>query len=142
MANIQGGKTYKLKNAKAHTVVDLSGTDNTSVIGWDDNNTENQKWNLEWTGAHWAFKNKGNGRYLGINGQVKDGTPLSGVDNRVEWDIYPDERNASLHRIYVPGASSPMNMDLAEHGNAKPGTPVTIWTKWEGENQAWQFEEV
>ena len=37
---------------------------------------------------------------------------------------------------------SHFNVDLSDHGNATPGTPVTIWGKWEGENQVWRFEQV
>jgi len=37
---------------------------------------------------------------------------------------------------------SKLNVDLSDHGNPTPGTPVTIWGKWEGENQVWRFEQV
>jgi hypothetical protein len=84
------------------------------VTGWDAHDGANQKvrfgdeachswltflqWLLESVGNRWAFKNVGNGRYLGLSGDVKDGTPLKAVDNRVEWDIYHDDKDKSVYR--------------------------------------------
>jgi len=34
------------------------------------------------------------------------------------------------------------NVDLSDHGNPAPGTPVTLWRCWKGENQIWKFEQV
>jgi len=36
---------------------------------------------------------------------------------------------------------SNQNVDLSDHGNATPGTPVTLWGHWNGENQVWRFQE-
>lgn len=44
-------------------------------------------------------------------------------------------------RIYIPGHPTPINIDLSDHGNPNPGTPVSIWGKWEGLHQQWIFEE-
>lgn len=63
------------------------------------------KWHLEQVnGNHWAFKNVGNGRYLGVGGQPGDGTPLVAVDNSVGWDIWPDEKDNSVYRQAVIGS--------------------------------------
>jgi hypothetical protein len=43
MANFQSGGVYKLINAQAGNCVDLSGGDNTSVIGFDYHGGDNQK---------------------------------------------------------------------------------------------------
>ena len=43
-------------------------------------------------------------------------------------------------RLYL--ANTDYNIDLSDHGNPNPGTPVTLWKKWEGgTNQTWRFEE-
>ena len=43
-------------------------------------------------------------------------------------------------RLFVPNTH--YNLDLSDHGNSNPGTPVTLWKKWEGgTNQTWRFEE-
>lgn len=43
MENIQSGGVYKFINAKAGNCMDLSGGDNTSVIGFDYHGGDNQK---------------------------------------------------------------------------------------------------
>lgn len=43
MANLYSGGVYRLVNAKAGNVADLSGGDNTSVIGFDWHGGDNQK---------------------------------------------------------------------------------------------------
>ena len=40
---VQSGRTYKLVNAKAGTVLDLSGTDNRQTVGYDYHGGDNQK---------------------------------------------------------------------------------------------------
>lgn len=43
MAHVQSGGTYKLINAKGGTVLDLSGGDNRSIIGYGFHGGDNQK---------------------------------------------------------------------------------------------------
>jgi hypothetical protein len=40
---IKSGRRYKITNAEAGFVVDLSGFDNRSIIGWHDHGKDNQK---------------------------------------------------------------------------------------------------
>ena len=43
-------------------------------------------------------------------------------------------------RVFLAGTK--YCLDLSDHGNPNPGTPVTLWGKWEGgTNQTWRFEE-
>ncbi len=45
-----------------------------------------------------------------------------------------------LDRLFVPNTH--YNLDLSDHGNPTPGTPVTLWGKWHpGKNQTWRFED-
>ncbi|KAI3615083.1 carbohydrate-binding module family 13 protein [Moniliophthora roreri] len=158
---IQSGRSYRIVNVKAGTVLDLSGTDGVSVSGFTANGGNNQKWYLDNSSGHWTFR-CGTGKYLGLDGEVQDGTPVIGVNQPVQWDIRPDEQDGSVYRrvvvmlprkegvtdaghthyrIFVPNAPTAMNLDLSDHGNANPGTKVTLWTKWEGKHQCWKFEE-
>ncbi|KAK7030862.1 hypothetical protein VNI00_013972 [Paramarasmius palmivorus] len=137
---IQSGRSYRIVNAKSGTLLDLSGTDGVTISGFNSNGGDNQKWYLEQSDGHWTFR-CGTGKYLGINGNVEDGTPVVGVSNPVQWDIWPDEEDSNLHRIFVPGSQNPMNIDLSDHGNSANGTKIQLWYKWEGKNQAWRFEE-
>ena len=43
-------------------------------------------------------------------------------------------------RLLVPGTW--MNIDLSDHGNSTPGTPVELWGKWEGQNQLWTLQQI
>lgn len=42
-------------------------------------------------------------------------------------------------RISVPGTDK--DMDLSDHGNTTPGTPVELWGRWVAFNQVWYFEK-
>lgn len=50
-------------------------------------------------------------------------------------DVY----SRSDHSFFIHGTK--YNVDLSDHGNATPGTPVTLWGKWGGENQIWRLEQ-
>ncbi|RDB22014.1 hypothetical protein Hypma_010815 [Hypsizygus marmoreus] len=139
--SIQSGNTYKLVNVKGGTVIDLSGTDGTSVLGWNDHGGDNQKWVVEQNlGNQWSFKNVGSGRYLGLGEGHGNGRRLEGVEEPFGWDIFPDEEDSSVYRINAPGLTH-FNVDLSDHGNSENGTPIALWGKWKGTNQKWRFEE-
>ncbi|KAF9073993.1 ricin B lectin domain-containing protein [Rhodocollybia butyracea] len=149
--SIQSGNTYKITNGKSGTILDLSGTDGRTISGFSDNGGGNQRWQLQQgQRGQWTFRNVATGQYLGIDGPIQDGTPVVSCNDPVEWNIYPDERDSSVLQvcpflfeflIFVPNAPTAMNVDLSDHGNAEPGTIVTLWGKWEGKNQTWRFEE-
>ncbi|GLB42713.1 putative ricin-type beta-trefoil lectin domain-like [Lyophyllum shimeji] len=137
---IHEGGVYVLVNGKSGSVLDLSGTDGYSILGWNRHNGDNQKWELSRHNNQWVFRNVGTGRFLGLGGHVHDNTPVRAVDEPVPWDIFPDERDGSVHRIYVPG--TPFNVDLSDYGNTNNGTPVNIWGRNENNtNQTWRFEQ-
>jgi len=135
MAQIQSGETYKILNVKGRTIVDLSGGDNKSIIGYDDHGGPNQQWTFENTGSGWTIRSAGSGKYIGIEGDPNDGTPLIAVDEPVVWDIWPDERDNSHFRIFAPNTTK--NFDLSDHGSSTPGTKVQLWDKTPGKGQTW-----
>lgn len=140
MASIQEQRTYKIINVRSDTVLDLSGTDGHSISGWNDNGGDNQKWTLGRLDNQWTFRNRGNGRYLGLNSnELQDGTRLQGVDQEFGWNVFHDERDNSAFRIFVPGST--LNIDLNQ-GKIDNGTTVHIWSQWETQQQTWRFEEV
>ncbi|KAG6834778.1 hypothetical protein H0H93_007433, partial [Arthromyces matolae] len=137
---IQAGRRYVLINAKSGTALDLSGTDNVSVLGWEAHRGENQQWELHQEDNQWVFRNVHNGKFLGIERRAHDNVPVRGVDAPVKWNIFPDDRDQSVYRIFVP--DTPFNIDLSDFGNPDNGTLVTIWGKSENnQNQTWRFEE-
>ncbi|PIL34509.1 hypothetical protein GSI_03286 [Ganoderma sinense ZZ0214-1] len=134
------GRTYKLVNAKAGNVLDLSGSDNRSLIGYGWHGGHNQQWHLHHEDGGWVLRNRETGRYLGIEGEARDGTPVIAVEEPFRWHIVADEEDTSTFRLFVPNTH--YNLDLSDHGNPTPGTPVTLWGKWHpGKNQTWRFEE-
>ncbi|KAF9467503.1 ricin B-like lectin [Collybia nuda] len=135
---VQSGQTYIITNAKSGTVVDLSGEDNKSIIGFPKHGGTNQRWTLNWTGKSWTFRSVSSEMYLGLNGSPSDGTKLVAVTTPVEWHIWHDEVDPSTYRIFVPFTT--FNMDLYAQGSAAPGTPITTWYTWKGIHQTWRFE--
>ncbi|ESK84112.1 carbohydrate-binding module family 13 protein [Moniliophthora roreri MCA 2997] len=133
----EAGKTYHIINLKTGNALDLA--DDGRVTGYELHGGENQRWRVEHDGNHFTLQTD-KGPYLS-RWSEDEGTPVVGSNDSCYWDIWPDRNNGSVFRLYVPGAPTPMNIDLSDHGNPANGTPVTLWTEWEGEHQAWKFEE-
>ncbi|KAF9779263.1 carbohydrate-binding module family 13 protein [Thelephora terrestris] len=142
---VSSGQTYFLTNKKSQTVCDLSGDDQTSVIGFTAQGSDNQKWKVQDTGNGWTLQNIFNKKYLDFDKSQGtspgNGTKVVAVETNspCTWDIRPDQNDSNAYRIFVRGSN--FNVDLSDHGNPNPNTPVTLWEKWEGENQVWSFKE-
>ncbi|EIW74208.1 carbohydrate-binding module family 13 protein [Coniophora puteana RWD-64-598 SS2] len=150
----ESGKTYKIRNLQVpEKVVDLSGADQRSVIGWNDKGggqeAHNQAWRLfRQNSGNWTIESlKAPGTFIGIASGPGDGVHLIGQGVPLEWQIIPNreafagegfdsEREANAFRLLIPGMY--FNADLADHGNAHT---IQLWGKWRGQNQAWTFEE-
>ncbi|KAJ7724854.1 ricin B-like lectin [Mycena metata] len=137
---VQSGLTYRITNAKAGTVVDLSGGDNRSIIGYPYHAGPNQHWMVTWTGHAWTIRSLSSGLYLSLGGTPGDGTPLIATSTPFEFDIWHDETDKANYRIFVPNTK--LNLDLYNDGNPTPGTPITLWYQWAGIHQTWKFERV
>ncbi|KAF5367922.1 hypothetical protein D9758_004362 [Tetrapyrgos nigripes] len=145
MSGLQEGRDYKIVNVKTGTVLDVSGENHTTVSGYTDQDSGNQKFKLEKNDeGKWIFRDHDHHKYIGLNEYAKDGTPLVATDDPFGWDIYHDgDGRDRVYRVFVPDAPPPgLNWDLSDHGNPNPGTIVTLWGKWEGEHQMWRFIEV
>ncbi|SJL15871.1 uncharacterized protein ARMOST_19379 [Armillaria ostoyae] len=136
--SVDSGSTYKIRNAKSGTVLDLSGVDNTAIIGYPDHNGANQQWTLTWTGRSWTFRSVSSNQYLGLAGASGNGTKLLAVAEPFEWDIWHDEIDQTTFRVFAPNTT--YNFDLWNYGDSVPGDPITLWTKWNGLHQTWRFE--
>ncbi|KAK6522847.1 hypothetical protein TWF281_002278 [Arthrobotrys megalospora] len=153
----EGGK-YRLINVEGGSVLDLSKTDDISIIGWENNEGDNQKWILgKNREGQWTFQNVERPTiYLGVtsfpgvpnSAILKEGTRLSGVPEKVGWDIWPDDNDPVYLRISRPAGVMPeLNVDLA-NGKPKNGTPIVLWTmkpnvdKKVKKNQLWIFQSV
>ncbi|TRM66800.1 carbohydrate-binding module family 13 protein [Schizophyllum amplum] len=139
MADIEEGHHYQITNAKAGTVLDLNGMDNYTIVGYTNKNGDNQKWEMQRSENGWYLKNVGTGAYLGFEGDPHEGTRLTAWADPCEWQIWKDEQDSSAYRLFIPNTT--LNIDLSDHGNSKPGTPIGLWGKWEGRHQCWHFSE-
>jgi len=139
--SVTAGQTYYLINKQASNALDLSAADNTSVIGYGLHDGDNQKWRLAYSGSGWTLQNSSTGSWLTIEGSATaatDGTRVVAGPTQFVWDIWPDEADSTVHRLFIPNTA--LNIDLTGHGDATPGTPIQVWTKWSpGNNQCWSF---
>ncbi|KZP23983.1 carbohydrate-binding module family 13 protein [Athelia psychrophila] len=135
---IVSDKIYRITNVVGETVIDLSGGDNKSIIGYGDHNGPNQRWIFHGDKSGWTIKSAGTGVYLGVDKDYENGVAVAGVSSPFHWLVEKDKENHDAWRISIPGTK--FNLDLADHGNKKPGTPVTIWGHWSGKNQTWKIE--
>lgn len=108
------GKTVYIINKKSGTVLDLSSSDQTSVIGWDRHGGDNQKVSstvarsvnyafsnlnsLQWTltasdNGGWAIENIDFKKYLNIAEAPRNGVHLIGGPFKRHWEIRSDERD-------------------------------------------------
>ncbi|KAG2002382.1 hypothetical protein CC2G_004577 [Coprinopsis cinerea AmutBmut pab1-1] len=136
---IQDGRTYAIRNIKSGTVVEVA-KDNKSIVGNVLNSAPNQKWTTNWTGKGWTLRSVASGQYLSIAGPPANGTKLVLSAAAFEWHIWHDEVYPGVYRIFVPYTTQ--NLDLYNYGDFAPGTPVTLWNRWEGAHQLWDFDPV
>ncbi|KAI5998559.1 carbohydrate-binding module family 13 protein [Pisolithus orientalis] len=142
MACIQSGGIYALINVKAqNSCLDLSGGDNYSIIGYGYHSGPNQAWMFERQyNGNYLIRSIGSGLYLNIEGEPRDGARVVAKPTQFQWHIEDEPSFQQAIRLFVPGTNQ--NVDLSDHGNATPGTPVTLWGKWNGNNQLWRIESV
>ncbi|KAF5347436.1 hypothetical protein D9756_011108 [Leucocoprinus leucothites] len=99
MSQVTSGQTYRITNVRSGTVVDLSGVDNHTIIGYPYHSGRNQQWTFEWTGHSWTIRSVSSGQYLGVNGtNYADGTGLVATSTPFEWDIWHDEADQNTFR--------------------------------------------
>lgn len=103
--SIKSGQRYKITNEQTKLVVDLSGADNKSIIGWNYHGGENQQvitFSISKLGTHnhdtlkWIPEEQDDGqwtiqsvtqKYLGFEKVPENGTPLVGLDKPQSWEI-------------------------------------------------------
>ncbi|KAH9035476.1 hypothetical protein EDB85DRAFT_1943540, partial [Lactarius pseudohatsudake] len=122
--SIKSGQRYKITNEQSKLVVDLSGANNKSVLGYNFHGGANQQvttlatWitcashnhdTLQWiierqVNDQYTIRSVGHHKYLGIEKTPGNGTHLVGLDKPQFWDIeiQPDSKDATkLSAKYV-----------------------------------------
>ncbi|KAG2121500.1 hypothetical protein BD769DRAFT_1293691, partial [Suillus cothurnatus] len=90
MVRIQNHHSYSLRNCQSGTAVDLSGTsDDYSIQGFCPHDGPNQLWIFQQDGDKngWFIKSSHSGKYLGFEGNPKNGTAVVVVSNPFKWDV-------------------------------------------------------
>ncbi|KAF9032391.1 carbohydrate-binding module family 13 protein [Panaeolus papilionaceus] len=137
--NVESGNKYFIRNVKGGTVIDLSGEDNYSIIGYPRNDGENQQWEVERVDYGWNIKNVQDGRYLALAEEAQDDLSVVVREDPFVWHLWGDEEIKNGVRICVPDTQQ--NIDLTNYGSEEPGTRVAIWGRWQANNQIWYFDE-
>ncbi|KAJ7741020.1 hypothetical protein B0H16DRAFT_49119 [Mycena metata] len=142
---VQSGLTYRITNAKAGTVVDLSGGDNRSIIGYPYHAGPNQHVSCQPVDAH-------------LDGPCMD-HPVSFVRPLPQlgwntWRRHPPhchvdpvrvrhlarrDRQSQLPHLRAQHQAQP---GLVQRRQPYPGYPITLWYQWAGIHQTWKFERV
>ncbi|KAJ3576322.1 hypothetical protein NP233_g490 [Leucocoprinus birnbaumii] len=138
-AQIVSGQTYKITNVKSGNVVDLSGLDNHTIIGYPYHSGKNQQWKFEWVGDAWTIQSVSSGQYIGTEGSnFANGTQLVSVTSPFKWDIWHDEANQNAFRFYIHDTR--FNWDSSDYGDTTPGRHIILWTNWSGVHQTWTVD--
>jgi len=146
MACIQHDRIYTLTNCKGGTVLDLSGADNYSIIGYRNHNGPNQSWIFQKDDSSdntWYIKSVGSGQYLGIEGHIdniRDGTKVVAVDSPFRWHV-EDSDIDGVQGIRILAHHTVFSVDLSNHGDSAEGTRVELWGRWNGPNQIWAVRQ-
>ncbi|KAG1728372.1 carbohydrate-binding module family 13 protein [Suillus paluster] len=140
MACIQNNAIYTLRNCKGGTVLDLSGGDDRSIIGYHDHNGPNQAWIFEQRGHGedhgWFIKSVGSGQFLGFEGELRDGVQVIATSSPAKWDVR-DSDVPGVQGIRILAHRTNFSVDLSDNGNPTEGTKVELWGSWEAANQIW-----
>ncbi|KAH9162660.1 hypothetical protein EDB89DRAFT_1860678 [Lactarius sanguifluus] len=103
--SIKSGQRYKIANEQTKLVVDLSGVNNKSVLGYNFHGGANQQWIIErQVNDQYTIRSVGHHKYLGVEKTPGNGTHLVGLDKPQFWDIeiQPDSKDATkLSAKYV-----------------------------------------
>ncbi|KAH8989169.1 hypothetical protein EDB86DRAFT_2808009 [Lactarius hatsudake] len=103
--SIKSGQRYKITDEQTKLVVDLSGVNNKSVLGYNFHGGANQQWIIErQVNNQYTIQSVGHHKYLGVEKTPGNGTHLVGLDKPQFWDIeiQPDSKDATkLSAKYV-----------------------------------------
>ena len=92
------------------------------------------QWRLHHEDGAWVLRNRHTDKYLGIEGEARDGTPVIAVDEPFHWHIVADEedpstfRCASLSLIASPGGFMLRTGLLMGGIGCSCRTRTTTWT--------------
>ncbi|KAH9030989.1 carbohydrate-binding module family 13 protein [Lactarius pseudohatsudake] len=140
--SIQSGRRYKIINKASRLVVDLSGADNRSILGYDYHGGGNQQWIIDrQDNDQWTIRSAEHHKYLGVVSTPRDGIQLVGVDEPQSWNI---EILGEAGPVVKLGQWNNDTFFVADFPLERQGNSgaIQLWTAWGGENQSWILEEL
>ncbi|KAI4527731.1 hypothetical protein K525DRAFT_283430 [Schizophyllum commune Loenen D] len=79
--------TYTIRNEAIDQVLDLSGADHKTCIGYLAHGGENQRWIIDRLGAGYTIQNARSKTYMTVDASLANGTTIVGSAFPVAWDI-------------------------------------------------------
>ncbi|KAG1899657.1 uncharacterized protein F5891DRAFT_390819 [Suillus fuscotomentosus] len=138
MARVKNQHTYTLRNCKGGTAMHLSGDDNYSISGFRPYDGSNQAWIFQQRDCDqngWFIKSSRSGKYLGIEGNPKNGALVVVVSKPFKWDVKDSNVNGAKGvRILVYGTNFSLDLDYGKSANH---TKIILWESGNNANQIW-----
>ncbi|KAH8111572.1 ricin B lectin domain-containing protein [Phellopilus nigrolimitatus] len=131
---------YIMRNFRSNSVIDLSGADSKTIIGFPWHGHENQQWEFDRLGDGWYIRSVHTGGYLTIEKGMGNGFPVVANNYPVSWVVEHDETkpNDEVYRILWPNSSFGFDLD---NGKPTPGTKINLWSKMSGaHHQLWRLQ--
>ncbi|EJC99514.1 uncharacterized protein FOMMEDRAFT_148689 [Fomitiporia mediterranea MF3/22] len=113
---------YIMRNVKSDSMMDLSGGDNKSIIGFPRHGLENQQWEFGNLGEGWYIRSVHTGSYLNIESGLEDGFPVVANGFPASWVVEnePGEEKDVFRRVASQFDPHPL---LGSHGRTH-GKPL------------------
>ncbi|KAJ3547396.1 hypothetical protein NM688_g5408 [Phlebia brevispora] len=129
---------YSLINAGSGTVLDLSGGDGTSIIGFPPHHGPNQQWLFTPLGEGYTIRSVSSGLYLTVENSILDNAGIVASPFPVTWKIKAAYEGGELYlRIFWPSESFSFDLE-----NGTPGTKVQLASyKPDEARQLWRVLE-
>ncbi|KAL5513925.1 hypothetical protein ACEPAG_2686 [Sanghuangporus baumii] len=147
---------YVMRNLRSDSVIDLSGGDNKSIIGFPRHGFENQQWEFGILGDGWYIRSAHSRAFLNIEKGLGDGFPVIANGYPAAWVVENEPgEGPDVFRIAWP--NTPYSFDL-DNGDPTPGMKVplffslfppfslgndkvNLWSKISGSrHQLWQLQ--
>ncbi|OCB90246.1 hypothetical protein A7U60_g2535 [Sanghuangporus baumii] len=116
---------YVMRNLRSDSVIDLSGGDSKSIIGFPRHGFENQQWEFGILGDGWYIRSAHSGAYLNIEKGLGDGFPVIANSYPAAWAV--ENQPGEGHNVFrISWPNTPYSFDL-DNGDPTPGTKVPLF---------------
>ncbi|KZT08244.1 carbohydrate-binding module family 13 protein [Laetiporus sulphureus 93-53] len=131
---------FILRNVKSGTVLDLSGADRRSILGWTVHRGHNQQWEFLPYGRGYAiravWRPTADPLYLSVENTNQEPQVVASPFP-TSWELHVDQRTETVH---IQWSGTSYAIELGDQGSATPGTRAQLMIgKAEEFSQSWQF---